>query len=966
MRRVASGFVEPTDQQVLEARLVAAIVARKSIPVSVEKQMAAFLRSESGRTRVHTALTAWLNPDFDETISDAPDFSSGTTEQTPRKRKQQTRTTGAPGVGLLSIRTSKVVTSPQQNALNMSSSSSPSSPLSRPPPDCLKCDLKDLQHFLYISESLEAVQSVANAISSVLGPAARTLEALREYYCSTQGKGLLPVIGSASSPAKGRGQAKLQAAEAEVVNLERRHTMVEKRLQEIRDAAETTDIIAPKQRNPTAITAELDKSSPPTVDGDGAPLLPPSLVVSRVRNDLVLPMVTKVLSYNPSQVAHVDELARWMLSTFVDQQAAWELFGTVPEQFVLRTARRLVVAADPRLVTATPSIAAVKTLTIAADPMPGAAAQSTAPTVPPDEGLNSSNLCNPDTADRSTTTCAVLPDLSSVLLKAASENSTLPDLALFLQSEAVQCNSMKPERARQIFYSVVCAGLIELLPEVVVSRRRWFHDAVLHVLIGSCPNHSMIQLEFDRGPRCAALASETESQRIAEAASSTPRRTTVLVGAASIGAVAAEEGGLFDSPTTGMGMMQRNSVASDVFMEEASTSGVDIGLDLYGFPCDGSMDGDTSMEEEEALCVGFSFVSRAPLQSLAPRTSPYYSTDAVQFFGERAFAPLTDRHHVSIRSDTPVYRAPGSSGGGTSGSDNRSRFYYFEVHASLRALTSGDDCLRVGWCNAAYAADGRHPAMLGTSSDSIGFSIVPTDVLSSVLRKTPAPPVAVSRNEVQSPSHSSMTSRGQRGGTTSRFSSNGSANFVAVKHFNGHSQRHCSVSSAVLQISSRDAAPPAFSFTAEASVSISVAKDENRRIAERCSSAVGQCRIATNTAMDDPTGLQSVLSTDHMESSMGDIPFLEADNAPSETKRVPRPQDCPPIEGEIVVIGCLLDIITGCTAYAVNGVDLGVAFDELPPGDVLYPAVSISQVMAIAGGGVDPTAPMAYFAFGSK
>jgi ankyrin repeat protein len=834
--------------------------------------------------------------------------------------------------------------------------------------DCMNCDLKDLQHFLYVCENLPTVQIVVDTIDSALRPASMKLASLRDYFKPkpTHAKEDSSFTGS---PAKGRAREKLTQAEDEVMHLEKRMRLARKRLAELQEQAE-------KPLAKSAVVAALGEQTASAASAGAAacaPLLPPSVVVSRARNDAVLPMMVKVLSYNPAHVAHADEYARWMLASYVDQHAAWELFASLGDDNLLRTARLLVVAADPALVELLPEEAATgpaladeRLAALARAPLAAVTASAVLDAAAGGDGGTTAPVAigqQPSSPTPAVTVAVsppslrtTLPDFASALLKASSRSDTLSDLVLFLESEAVQCPSLSDSEATQIFFNVVCGGFTELLGGSLVGKRRWFHESILIALLGSYPNQPMIQFEFEKGVKWAALASDAEAQ---------------MAFTAPLSSIAESAGDRSGSP---MGMAE-SSFADDaagslLFRSNSvrSASCAEFDLNLFGFPQDDPTetdddDDDPNGAKQERLLVGHTYISRAPRHAaLRPRLFPYYPTDGVAIFGDRAFAPLTDRHHVAVRCDTPVAMRRGG-GEGEVPLSTAPRFVYFEVHAALKLLVAGDDCLRVGWCNEHFPANGRSAAMLGNGADSIGFSVVPSDVLGSVLRTAGGP--------------RSVSAVTNGGSTASRFSNRGDAQFTAVKHFQGHSQRHSSLASSMLLVRSNTVTPPAFSFHFEESAALNnhQSNNNNNNIIEkgdhhlfggasvalataagggdatRSSSAVGFCYVVEgeSSAADDP--LEVSLGHNSMHAGAGGKSRLLA------------PPGTPAIDGDVVVIGCLIDTVTKCTAFAVNGVDLGVAFDSVPSGDFLYPCVSASQVIAAAGTDAEPVEPMAYFAF---
>jgi ankyrin repeat protein len=682
-------------------------------------------------------------------------------------------------------------------------------------------------------------------------------------------------------------------------------------------------------------------------------------VTPRIKNELVIPWLLRVASLDSSTVERSDALAQWMFHEFLDSFTIAELMRLTPDEALVATAKRVLLALHPTLVTPIPPV-----LTTASDSI----------------------------AER------VVPDLTRVILLAIAAGN-MTDVALILSSEScnVEQALLDSEMRAIILYAIVWSGQVDTLR--FLSKRGLAHSHLILAILFICPNIAALQVERSVSVKTASYlaqhqleialsmihrAKQTRSTLSIE--SPVPSRTVSIV-------MAHDD-------------WDEDPVDVDLLLDEWDTTKACVspagGYTNVPFetipPALSSQKSRATKNWSSRQRVPFTqLVDSGRFKAIQPTMQalgvPYFGTDCVQKFGNKAFSSQTSAFHVAVRGDVPVIlrsslslcdeisdrfiertknsvspprrQSPLSSQPHEGGERH---FYYYEAHISLDAITSGEDAVHVGWCSNKFPADGVTPALLGNDDHSLGISLIAFDTVETALHCSS---VANSRASVVRGDVSalSMRARSRAEGFTSRFSVSGGAVAVAVKHCNGHSQRQFTNASHTVQIAIRDTASMANSVaSSESRFSPHQSDLTNWDASEFCGETVvcnyyeafGEsfpgdvenhgCAVAKEDYKVEPAALEwSAVqpSGDYAPPS----PTSEKDRKRCSADTIP---------GDVVVVGCLLDMATHQTTFFVNGTSLGVSFDALPTGaDLLYPCISMVKFQESA----TRATPVCRFAF---
>lgn len=689
-------------------------------------------------------------------------------------------------------------------------------------------------------------------------------------------------------------------------------------------------------------------------------------ITPRIKNELVIPWLLRVASMKSDRVERSDALAQWMFHEFLDSYTIAELMRLTPEGGLVLTAKRVLLALHPTLITPIPPVLTTKSDII---------------------------------AER------VVPDLTRVLLLAIAAGN-MSDVALILSSDSCNLDQAlcDTEIRAILLYAVVCCGQVDSLRHLL--RRGLVHSHLLHAILFICPNIPALQVERSVSVKTAAHLAQHQLEMALGVIHGAKRQRGEVTNTNT-------------DPSSQRGVSivmapddwDEDPVNVDALLDEWETTKAYVtpagGYSSVLFERTPEVESRRRWSSKSQSCIPFTqLLESGRLKAVRPTLRsigvPYFDTDCVRRFGDKAYGSQTSAFHVAIRGDVPVIlrstaaiaervvdsvleqkRSPKSPMRQSSAAPATSQqFYYYEAHVSLDAVTSGEDAVHVGWCSEKFAADGVTPALLGNDEHSLGISLVAFDTVDTTLHCSAVmnSRASVVRGDV---SALSMRTRSRAEGFATRFSISGNAVAVAVKHFNGHSQRQFANMSHTVQISMREQCSSRQhdrsdgSFTSRGgsptsqSSSDTSAGHANNKAAEFCGDATvcdyfvafGEASTtdAENHGRALPRDMYNVEQFEH--STVGGTASPSPLSADLSQSAAPQHENvcsnAEAIDGDIVVIGCLLDVVNNQTTFFVNGTSLGVSFDTLPDADLLYPCMSIVKFHDTGS----KVSPMCRFAF---
>lgn len=812
----------------------------------------------------------------------------------------------------------------------LSSSSAAAAAQSQPSPAklaewCLpKLDLSAVEHTVELQHfydevaqltSLPAALELQLSLQQKLEGLEKKLSLLAEYLVSINGAKMLPsekqqqrIEAMDSSIALAR--CKLQAVAAQVATIEgaekeqkRRQSRRRVNSEEAND--EGSEVRAFKEQQDRLRTAGTEVFEPLLK----LPLGPKD-VATRLRNELILPWVLRICSLSPEQVENSDALVQWVLHEFCDDHSVSEILKQVPETVLLCTASRLLAVFYPSLI-ASPHV-----------PRPAV------------------HITRPSLAQR------MLPDFTRIALQAVAQGA-MDTLSLVISTPNIRLQKalLDREMVALILYATVMSGHIESL--ALLLKLGFYHSHVLHAVLFLTRNEPALFVERFVSVKCAAEWNQIQIENATAAVKS--EMTEEL-----------HDSGRGNSPRKRA--WEEEPVDVDALLT-AWESKSEVTSSAGGYQ-------ETPLDKSLQVSKPSSFrgPSRVPVfftqllesgrfssirRNLGVQAVPYFSTDCVKRFGDKAFASTCDVHHVAVRADVPVTLRRSQE----PHRHSDSRFAYFEVHVAVDALTCGEDPVHVGWCDEHFPADGVTHAVVGNDEHSAGISFVAADTVARALHGRCTAKSSSSVIE-GSASAFSMRARSRASGFGSRFSSSGEVIVTPVKHFNGHSQRQFANETLNVLVSLdsdeepyRQRSPESAATTRRTSSSVATAAQPDGE--ERYGSAtLAECMCEIDLYSPAPIEFRNATSRADVLDSVGigaasttPMPFLMSASGgggshSNQSACVANEKE--KIDGCVTVVGCLLDTEASTMTFYIDGVSLGVSFDSLPPkASTMYPCASL-------------------------